>query len=122
MTTCRTIKKGIYADTDINCQNCDSLKRVCTWKGDTKMKCPNCDGTGNIANGMWLCCECQGTGFIEDEKPSEPMTNEEWLDTLTTHKKARWLRDISCESYYRAFGNDTLQVDFWEKWLKEAHK
>ena len=30
------------------------------------MKCPNCNGTGNIANGMWLCCECQGTGFIEE--------------------------------------------------------
>ena len=29
------------------------------------MKCKNCNGTGNIANGMWLCCECEGTGEVE---------------------------------------------------------
>ena len=40
------------------------------------MKCPNCGGTGNIANGMWLCCECAGTGFVDN--------NEEWFEDLTT--------------------------------------
>ena len=45
-------------------------------------KCSNCNGTGKIANGMWLCHECQGTGYIEDEKPQKKRTNGDWFLSL----------------------------------------
>ena len=59
------------------------------------MKCPNCNGTGNIGNGMWLCYVCEGTGFIEDEKPKKnPKTNFEDV-TSSLERLEEFLYEVS---------------------------
>ena len=95
------------------------------------MKCPKCNGTGDIGNGMWMCCECQGTGFIEDEKPSEPMTEEEWLRTATTEElvQAIHLMTTCCyvcgkegvdykRCYFRKNCTGPKEI---AEWLKQPH-
>ena len=98
------------------------------------MKCKNCNGTGNIANGMWLCCECEGTGYIEDEMPQKMLTNEEYIRTCSTEELAIFL----CNELQHDV-NGTLEWRFFRKlysqypirpmnaynevmrWLKEKH-
>ena len=95
------------------------------------MKCPNCNGTGDIGNGMWMCCECQGTGFIEDEKPSEPMTNEEYIRTCSTAELVHEIHLMTSNCYvcgsdgvdYRRcyFRKKCTGPKEIEEWLKEIH-
>ena len=95
------------------------------------MKCPNCGGTGDIGNGMWMCCECQGTGFIEDEKPSKPMTEQEYLQTCSTEQLVHVIHLMtSCCYVCGKDGVDYKRCYFHKKctgpkeieeWLKEPH-
>lgn len=48
MTVCRTVKKGVFIDTNIDCQNCDSVKRICTWDGE-------CENLEPMTNEEWFC-------------------------------------------------------------------
>lgn len=97
------------------------------------MKCPNCNGTGNIANGMWLCCECQGTGYIEDEMPQKMLTNEEYIRTCSTEELAKLIykiavTDVLMDRFFTAeiVNAEIVNVDSGikeaEAWLKEKHE
>lgn len=84
------------------------------------MKCPNCGGTGSIANGMWLCCECAGTGFVDN--------NEEWLEDLTTKEKAKFISELMHHRSKYSFEMEKFLLDgaetheqAVEMWLKERH-
>ncbi len=92
MTTCRTIKKGIYADTDINCQNCDSLKRVCTWNGE-------CENLEPITNEEWI-------KSLDTEQLADKLTDFSfWLvPTLPSEERHEYIRKKMME------------------WLKEKHE
>ena len=74
--------------------------------------CPNCWGTGKIPD-FWdntkevSCPRCKGTGKVL------PITNEKWLDTLTTSDKAICLAKVA-----KKYGGDH---QLWENWLKETH-
>ena len=87
------------------------------------MKCPNCNGTGNIANGMWLCCECEGTGYIEDEMPQKMLTNEEWFCSLSTEEKADLLAELVWWIHPSVQGGRKVELtkESFLRWLKEKH-
>ena len=44
----RKLKRNIFIDTDIDCQNCGSWQRVCTWNGE-------CDNLKPMTNEEWFC-------------------------------------------------------------------
>ena len=77
------------------------------------MKCKACDGRGVIqgqAPGLVSCCPaCNGKGFIE-------LTNEEWLCSLSTEEKARWLEN---KMTWAAQEQGTFTAKGWEAWLKQ---
>ena len=77
------------------------------------MKCKNCNGTGNIANGMWLCCGCEGTGEIE-------VTNEEYLCTCSTEERAKFLTEVILSD--RRFRMTMIGgIEETKAWLKEIY-
>jgi hypothetical protein len=85
------------------------------------MKCSNCGGTGKeywngnvFCNTGFECDKCNGTGEIELVQ-----TNEEWLDTLSTEEKAKWLED---KMTWAAQEQGTFTAKGWEMWLKQPHK
>ena len=96
------------------------------------MKCKHCNGTGKVRGyfyektgvNKWEkvwgdppCDECNGTGQIE-------MTNEEWLDGLSTEEKAKWIAtqcgDAVMESTYDV--SKLRKKRYWVEWLKQPHK
>lgn len=92
------------------------------------MKCGYCNGTGehiNDANRMTTCEFCGGTGEVEVVGDSVTdvcdkcggtgkieVTNEEWLCSLPTAKKALVIAELS------SYGGNVYAL---EKWLKEIH-
>ena len=65
-------------------------------------------------------------GKIIKEMPFDKnQTNEEWLNGLNTHNKAKW---IAYQIYYAAKcdvyskNRKDWSVEDWEKWLKEKHE
>ena len=48
MTVGRKLKRNIFIDTDIDCQNCGCWQRVCTWNGE-------CDNLEPMTNEEWFC-------------------------------------------------------------------
>jgi hypothetical protein len=86
------------------------------------MKCPKCGGNGFVptnvfgVNGAIKCDFCGGTGvFITNAV--EPMTNEEWFDTLsTTEEKAEAIyKCVMANSW--SFSKDGIK-----RWLKQPHR
>lgn len=47
MTVGRKLKRNVFIDTDIDCQNCGCWQRVCTWNGE-------CDNLEPMTNEEWL--------------------------------------------------------------------
>ena len=79
------------------------------------MRCPQCDGNG-ITMFESQCWFCGGSGVVE------PLTNEEWLHTLSTEEKA----DLLFGTFYLAGRNDEKRgdwkgVDTIMEWLKQPH-
>ena len=86
------------------------------------MKCGYCNGTGehiNDANRMTTCEFCGGTGEVA-------VTNEEWLERLTTEEKAKWFCDhITCSDGCRFYGkcvDEQMGRELWQEWLKQPHR
>lgn len=84
------------------------------------MKCTECNGTGKSTYGYnQSCFLCNGSGVIE------PMTNEEWFDTLSTEEKAKFFHSIVIRVVQATW--DGKKPDYpaylsdWKKWLKEKH-
>ena len=110
------------------------------------MKCKVCGGTGTsntCVNGTFKPCTfCDGTGEYEpfdadielDKLDSEPQTNEEWFDSLTTEEKAEWITNKINAKLRMALHDAELydgdvdekeymeNEDEWVEWLKEEHK
>lgn len=47
MTVGRKLKRNVFIDTDIDCQNCGCWQRVCTWNGE-------CDNLEPMTNEEYL--------------------------------------------------------------------
>ena len=81
------------------------------------MKCKHCDGDGVIVDveyghaGKYGCKYCDGKGVVE------PLTNEEWFDTLsTTEEKAEAIFECVMANSW-IFNKDGIK-----RWLKQPHK
>ena len=53
-----------------------------------------------------------------DKKRKEPMTNEEWLNGLSTIEKAKVIVNLGRE---QRFPKD-VEVEICEQWLREEHR
>lgn len=60
---------------------------------------------------------------IDEIKKLKPMTNEEWLATLSTEEKAEVLNDLYWEFDYKArlYYNFEPTKKSFEKWLRQPH-
>ena len=101
------------------------------------MKCPLCkgrkveqiltDGMVDVVN----CKCCNGTGVVE------PLTNEEWLCSLSTEEKAKWMFRLTYKCYWcgreyeKTKKYNEKECPFhkclddskgFAKWLKEKHE
>ncbi len=94
-----------------------------------KCPCPICNGKGYVYNALGSfnedCGHCQGTGKVRVE--GEPMTNEEWLKSMTTEELAGWIYRAmfykSCQKDVEdgAYMQMMTKKDYIENWLKEKH-
>ena len=78
------------------------------------MKCPICDGTGEVAN----------YHKIDFDEPTEPMTNEEWLNSLPTTEKSEFMAKMVIEAikeHGKCGATRSESVIWWDEWLKEKH-
>ncbi len=105
------------------------INEYCRNVGNIKIKCDDCKLVED-------CLEYVLDGFRKfTPKPSEPMTNEEWFNSLQTSDKAKY---IAKAMYFYDMGmpmgealrasirheqglNRTLENDVIE-WLKQPHK
>lgn len=93
-----------------------------------RIKCPCCNGKGvselNSALNM-VCGWCMGQGELDLEiVPKEPMTNEEWLNSLALDTKAYWLSCICGRAVWEAKYDNNAEkgtLGYWKEWLKEIH-
>ena len=101
------------------------------------MKCKICGGTGTsntCVNGTFKpCIFCDGTGEYEpfdadielDKLDSEPQTNEEWFDGLSTEEKAKVFANATYSTAETPltilWGGKEAEQKKWELWLKEKH-
>ena len=61
--------------------------------------------------------KCNGTGIVE------PLTNEEWFDSLSTETKARITHLVYMAGYRDGCNRvETLSLQDIMKWLKQPHK
>ena len=92
MTVCRTVKKGVFIDTNIDCQNCDSVKRICTWDGE-------CENLEPMTNEEWFA------SLSTEEKA-------EWISKATIDA---WFRQVNNELPKPNGAKE------WAEWLKQPH-
>jgi hypothetical protein len=94
------------------------------------MKCPKCGGEGKYLKKergtydfcykveLSLCDMCHGSGEVE-------ITNEEWLNTLPTEEKAKFLVMIEMSAMHPVKRGSIDTKKFIEdvtEWLKQPHK
>ena len=85
------------------------------------MKCPMCGGDGStdkFTPNVGRCIKCNGSGEIE-------VTNEEWLNTLSTEKKADFFVKIVMTAMHpvKRGGVDMEKaIEEVTEWLKKPHK
>ena len=111
-------------------------------------KCPKCDGSGIIMypNSTYkICNHCDGSGQEPDPdrfnavdfldamgKVKQPQTNEDWLCSLPTEEKAKFLKEATdacatcLENEYDLvgkcpFGRCRNGVNEFVDWLREKH-
>lgn len=73
---------------------------------DVKIKCDSCKFVDGCVDYGWSECK----KFTQ--KPSEPITNEEWFCQLTTEEKARVIVNI----------HNLANIEQIEWWLKEIRQ
>ncbi len=117
---CKTNTSICVCGKDNPCKVSESMTK------EIKIGCDDCKFVDNCVDYGW-----QGCGKFT-QKPSEPMTNEEWFTSLPTEEKAEFLKKIiqSCgwcldggnPPYCLLSGNKCFfhDGDFVE-WLKEKH-
>ncbi len=86
---------------------------------------------GNKMTGVCVMGKCPYVKVCSpaewDKSESEPMTNEEWLKSLSTEELAEWFLEhmdcigcpANCEKCYRYY--DACKETIFE-WLKEKHE
>lgn len=94
---------------------------------DVKIKCDSCKFVDGCVDYGWSECK----KFTQ--KPSEPITNREWLQTATTEQLAEWIVSEINERVKLALHDSELNdgdvdADFymedsddWKEWLKQPH-
>ena len=96
MTVGRKLKRNIFIDTDIDCQNCGCWQRVCTWQG-----------------------ECENLEPMTNEEYLHSLNTEQLAEELLA-----WWTDGA--NTYSHFGLFQHEIDGAKekivKWLKEKHK
>lgn len=100
------------------------------------MKCPYCNGKGEYTQEdsygefIVVCGNCNGTGN------TPKMTNEEYIQSLTTEEKAEWLAKtfnthpcgylLECNhcNLTSRCSEDAYptSAEAWAEWLKEIHE
>lgn len=95
------------------------INEYCRNVGNIKIRCDDCKFVEDCVDYGWDGCK----KFTP--KPSEPMTNEEWLRQASTEDVAKWLSKIS--KFFHECGKrdvypKTMYEEDWERWLKEKHK
>lgn len=78
---------------------------------DVKIKCDSCKFVDGCVDYGWSECK----KFTQ--KPSEPITNEEWLHTLTTEQLAEFLACVEAREY----ANYDEETKAFIEWLKQPH-
>ena len=71
-----------------------------------------------------LCAIWEAAYIVEREKKMNKQTNEEWLNSLNTKEKAKWLSRHSQFMYGCGQMETTPKIMYeedWEYWLKEIH-
>lgn len=83
-----------------------------------KIKCDDCKFVEDCVDYGWEVCK----KFTQ--KASEPQTNEEWFDSLTTNEKAYHLSDICAWAMeeFRCGNTEKANITYWEMWLKQPHQ
>ena len=101
MTVGRKLKRNIFIDTDIDCQNCGSWQRVCTWNGE-------CDNLEPMTNEEWL-------RSLNTEELAEYLADKfnEVVD-FVLHEVDENAEDIEPDDYW-------YRQDVIVEWLKQPH-
>ena len=101
----RKLKRNIFIDTDLDCQNCGSWQRVCTWNGE-------CDNLEPLTNEEWFA------GLSTKEKAK-------WMFELTykcywcgrEYAKTKKFNEKECP-FHKCLDDSKG----FEKWLKRLHR
>ena len=98
----------------MKCKFCDGSGKDYWELNGVPYPCPVCNGTGEVQvtgdSVTDICDKCGGTGKITKK---DSVTNEKWLCSLPTDKKALIIAELS------SYGGNVYAL---EKWLKEIHK
>ena len=92
MTVGRKLKRNIFIDTDIDCQNCGSWQRVCTWNGE-------CDNLEPMTNEEWLkSLDTEGLVdyLYEVHKGGNSVERQRWIENHKERVKMQfrgWLKE-----------------------------
>ena len=102
-----------------------------------RIKCPHCNGKGfselNSAVNM-TCGWCMGQGELDLEiVPTEPQTEQEWIQTADTEQLAEVIGNIAKNAYQCGQNGKTNKCvnrnhctgycDYgWGEWLKQPHR
>ena len=107
-------EQGLFDET--NCPLCGGSGEV-QMTNEIKIRCDDCKFQENCVDYGWQDCK----KFTP--KPSEPMTNEEYLKSCNTEQ----LADVIADFYLLGFTHGYNQMDItsrtkWTEWLKEIHE
>ena len=93
-----------------------------------RIKCPHCNGKGfseiNSAVNM-TCGWCMGQGELDLEiVPTEPQTEQEYIQTCNTEQLAEVLADVSLwiHPYMKQKNRFELLKKQFYGWLKQPHR
>lgn len=84
---------------------------------DVKIRCDDCKFVEDCVDYGWQECR----KFTP--KPSEPMTNEEYLRSCPPQELIRFLMNVAYSGQIRNVQKRTFdeEAEKWSKWLKEKH-
>ena len=95
------------------------VDEYCRNVGNTKIKCDDCKFVEDCVDYGWQECK----KFTP--KPSEPMTNEEYIHSLNTEHLAEWISKVTIDAWFRQVNNELPKPNGakeWAEWLKQPHE